>query len=54
MLSDVEAKERLVGEALGLLEQTDKRADMARAIKTLARPDAAEQIAREVLGLIKN
>ena len=54
MLSDVEAKERLVGEALSLLEQTDKRADMARAIKTLARPDAAGQIAREVLGLIKN
>lgn len=54
MLSDAEAKERLTGEALSLLEQTDKRANMAQAIKTLARPDAAGQIAREVLELIKN
>jgi len=54
MLSDSEARERLVTDALELLEQTDKRAEMARAIKTLARPDAAGQIAQEVLELINN
>ena len=54
MLRDTEARERLVNDALDLLEETDKLAGMARAIKTLARPDAAGQIAREVLALIKN
>jgi len=54
MLSDTEAKDGLVTNALSLLTKTDKLADMAKAIKTLARPDAAGQIAREVLKLIKN
>lgn len=53
MLPDREAKHRLFAEALHWLDQPDHLHKMAVAIKKYGKPDAARDIALEVLQLIK-
>lgn len=52
MIRDNEAVEKLLPAAEALLEDDAKRASLERNILALSRPEAAEQIAREVLALI--
>ena len=52
LVKDLEAPVRLVPEALALLEDTEKQKKLGRNIQKLARPDAARQIAEEILKLI--
>lgn len=54
LLPDPEAKERIISRALSLLAQPEELTAMGKNIKAMARPDAAAQIAEEVLQLIKN
>ena len=51
LLPEPELDARLTDVVLGLLDDADARADMAAAARTMARPDAAETIARDVLAL---
>jgi len=53
MIPDSEAQDRLVQEALELINNTDKQERLSNNIGKMARPDAARDIAREVLKLIK-
>lgn len=53
MVRDVEAREKLVEEALVLLNDEQKMRVLSENIKKLALPDADEVIAHEVLKLIK-
>lgn len=52
LIKDVEAKDKLVDAALQLMNDETKQAELAANIKKLAIPDAAERIAKEVIGLI--
>lgn len=54
LLPDPEAKEKIITNALSLLAQPEELAQMGKNIKAMARPDAAAQIAGEVLQLIDN
>ncbi|HRD80437.1 MAG TPA: UDP-N-acetylglucosamine--N-acetylmuramyl-(pentapeptide) pyrophosphoryl-undecaprenol N-acetylglucosamine transferase, partial [Saprospiraceae bacterium] len=47
-----EAMARLVPEALELLNDEARCRQLSANIRTLAKPNAAEEIAREVLGLM--
>ncbi len=51
LLPEPELDARLTDVVIGLLDDADARADMAAAARTMARPDAAETIARDVLAL---
>jgi UDP-N-acetylglucosamine--N-acetylmuramyl-(pentapeptide) pyrophosphoryl-undecaprenol N-acetylglucosamine transferase len=51
LLPESELDTRLTDMVLDLLGDADARADMAAATRTMARPDAAETIARDVLAL---
>ena len=51
VLPESELDARLTDVVIGLLDDPDARADMAEAARAMARPDAAEQIARDVLAL---
>ena len=51
---DAEAANRLVPEAIKLMQQTAIRAELAKNIALFAKPHAADDIAREVMGLIDN
>ena len=53
MISDGEAVRRLVPEALSLLADDAERKGLSERIAVLGKPRAAEQIAREVIGLIR-
>ena len=53
MVKDVEAKERLLWTALEVFENEALGKRLGENIKQLAKPDAAEAIAREILKLVK-
>ncbi len=53
MVKDVEAKERLLWTALEVLENQELGKRLSENIKQLAKPNAAEAIAKEILKLIK-
>ena len=52
LVKDQEAPVRLVTEALELLENNEKQDKLSRNISKLARPEAARQIANEIIKLI--
>ncbi|NJL62182.1 MAG: undecaprenyldiphospho-muramoylpentapeptide beta-N-acetylglucosaminyltransferase [Methylacidiphilales bacterium] len=54
LVKDQEASTQLIPKALALLQDTELRARLASQIKLLAKPNAAEDIAKEVLELVKN
>ncbi len=51
LVKDSQARTTLVGEALALLNNTDQRAILTKQIKLLARPNAANDIAKEIFRL---
>ena len=51
LLPESELDARLTDVVIDLLDDADARAEMAAATRTMARPDAAETIARDVLAL---
>lgn len=51
LLPEANLREGLTGEVGALLDDAEQRRQMAEAAKKMARPDAAERIARDVLGL---
>ena len=53
LVPDSEAKERLATEALRLLANTDKQAELSENIGKLARPNAARDIAQEIMSIIQ-
>lgn len=53
LVKDKTARQDLITETLALLADTDKQKTLSQNIKTLAKPEAARQIAEEVLKLIK-
>lgn len=53
LIPDREVKDRLVTEALRLLQDTDLCTSLSRNISKLARPDAADAIARELERIIR-
>ena len=54
LVADVEAREKLVPEVLALLADAERMAALGSAIKSLARPDAASQIADHAISLMQN
>ena len=52
LVKDIEAPVRLVPEALALLKDNEKQEKLKQNIRRLGRPDAARQIAEEILKLI--
>jgi len=53
MVADAEAEQTLIKSCLGLLADREAREELAANIKGMARPEAARQIAEEVLKLFK-
>ena len=53
LVKDQDASAAMIDRALALLRDEERLAQLSRQIKTLAKPVAAETIAREVLGLAK-
>ncbi len=53
MVSDKEAREKLIPMAIDLLNNENKKALLANAIYALGKPNAANEIANEVIKLIK-
>ena len=53
MITDTEAVDLLLPKSLELLEDEEERRRLEKNIRQLAKPHAAEQIAREVLNLAK-
>ncbi len=53
IIRDHEVNEQLIKTALNLLENKDQQQQLSQNIQLLARPDAAEHIAEEVLGLVE-
>ena len=54
LVADKDAQQKLINEALLLINNSDLRIQLAANIARLARPDAANEIAQQVLSLIKN
>lgn len=54
MVKDTEAPTVLFDKAMAILNDRDKAIQMGKSIKALARPNAASQIADQLLSLIKN
>ena len=52
LISDKDARTALVKATLQLIKDSDRQLSLSENIKKLARPDAAEMIAREILSLI--
>ena len=52
LISDKDARTALVKATLQLIKDNDRQLSLSENIKKLARPDAAEMIAREILSLI--
>jgi UDP-N-acetylglucosamine--N-acetylmuramyl-(pentapeptide) pyrophosphoryl-undecaprenol N-acetylglucosamine transferase len=52
-VKDIEAREKLIPTLIALLNDQDKMVDLKKNIARLGKPDAAEQIANEVLKLVK-
>ena len=53
LITDQAAREKLVTAALGLLNSPEEQKQLSTQIKTLAKPNAARDIAQEVIHLIK-
>jgi UDP-N-acetylglucosamine--N-acetylmuramyl-(pentapeptide) pyrophosphoryl-undecaprenol N-acetylglucosamine transferase len=53
MVTDDEAIEKLIDEAFALLEDDDRMTSLANNILALAKPNATEDITRQILALIK-
>lgn len=53
LIRDNKARDTLIPEALALLENTPRQEKLEQTIKTLARPNAAQHIAQEILACIK-
>jgi UDP-N-acetylglucosamine--N-acetylmuramyl-(pentapeptide) pyrophosphoryl-undecaprenol N-acetylglucosamine transferase len=53
MIPDVESRERLVNEALLLLNKDSELENLRKKIALLAKPNAADEIADEILKMIK-
>ncbi|MBO9700248.1 MAG: undecaprenyldiphospho-muramoylpentapeptide beta-N-acetylglucosaminyltransferase [Sporocytophaga sp.] len=53
MVKDVEASEKMVPAALDLLKDLNKQKELSQNIKTLGKPDAAVNIAKEVIRIIE-
>lgn len=51
LVTDAEAKTKLVATAIGLLENPQQQAELCRNIRKLAKPNAAQEIAVEVMKL---
>lgn len=52
LISDKDARSKLVDATIELVNDSDRQVTLRENIRKLARPDAAEMIAREILGLI--
>ena len=52
LIKDKDAKKELVTAALDLLKDSDRQATLSKNIKQLAKPNAAEEIAKEILKLV--
>ncbi|MCY7349428.1 MAG: undecaprenyldiphospho-muramoylpentapeptide beta-N-acetylglucosaminyltransferase [Cytophagaceae bacterium] len=52
LVRDADARQELIGAALGLLKNTDLQKKLSTNIRKLARPHAAREIAEEVLKLV--
>ena len=52
MVSDVEARDRMVPEAIGLINNPELREELERNIKILAIPDATDRIIKEIETLL--
>jgi UDP-N-acetylglucosamine--N-acetylmuramyl-(pentapeptide) pyrophosphoryl-undecaprenol N-acetylglucosamine transferase len=53
LVKDVDASSLLVGKALALIADFEQRNTLSENIAVMARPDAAQEIAKEVLRLVK-
>ena len=53
MVKDKDAKDLLIDEAIKLIGDKSKRSELSRNILKLGKPEAANDIAREILSLIK-
>jgi UDP-N-acetylglucosamine--N-acetylmuramyl-(pentapeptide) pyrophosphoryl-undecaprenol N-acetylglucosamine transferase len=53
MIRDAEARDKLIPEALALLEQPERIESLKSAILEMALPHAAEHIADEIIKLAK-
>ncbi len=53
LVKDADAREVLIKSALELLENTDRQAELSKNILALAKPNAAEEIVDEIVGLIE-
>ena len=54
MIPDGAAKERIISDALDLIDDEEKRKQLSVNIKQMAQPNAAIRIAEEVLRLAKS
>lgn len=52
LVKDADGKDQLLDEAFALLEDENRKAELAKNIKNMSRPDAAKDIANEVVKLI--
>ena len=52
LVKDQDASATLVNEAIALLNNTPKQLELANNIAPLARPDAADTIAKEIFSII--
>lgn len=52
LLRDQDAASKLINEAISLMNNLSKREDLAKNIAPLARPDAADTIAKEIFSII--
>ncbi|MFT7033251.1 MAG: UDP-N-acetylglucosamine--N-acetylmuramyl-(pentapeptide) pyrophosphoryl-undecaprenol N-acetylglucosamine transferase [Cyclobacteriaceae bacterium] len=53
MVKDINAKEDLIDIAIKLIADKNQRAELSKNIKKMGRPEAANDIAKEILSLIK-
>jgi UDP-N-acetylglucosamine--N-acetylmuramyl-(pentapeptide) pyrophosphoryl-undecaprenol N-acetylglucosamine transferase len=52
MVKDVEAQQKLIKEALSLIKDADLLEELAKNSKALAKPNAADDIANEILAML--
>lgn len=52
LIKDADARKVLIDQALALLNNTDRQAELSKNIKALAKPNAAEEIVNEIVELI--
>ena len=53
MVKDAEAQEKLIDATLRLMDDQDQQKQLSQNIKKMGRPEAANDIAKEILSLIK-